>query len=165
MASISGPKCSDLQSISPKFSRLRRAENPRATRAGQLDYPPSIEHPRHFPRGRRYPGERNLSFMEMCGNVNEYDMHFDNNRTTKLHETWGGVLAGCSLFGLRSQTVKRVTSGGSAGTSIPATTYSYQVADLVRSSPLRVSGRAPSRGYPRVGSIAWDTRAIPQTKV
>jgi hypothetical protein len=41
--------------------------------------------------------------MEMCGNVNEYDMHFDNNRTTKLHETWGGVLAGCSLFGLRSQ--------------------------------------------------------------
>lgn len=97
--------------------------------------------------------------MEMCGNVNEYDMHFDNNRrTTKLHETWGGVLAGCSLFGLRSQTVKRVTSGGSAGTSIPATTYSYQVADLVRSSPLRVSGRAPSRipargincvGYPR----------------
>ena len=25
-------------------------------RAGQLDYPPSIEHPRHFPRGRRLPG-------------------------------------------------------------------------------------------------------------
>ena len=58
MASISGPKCSDLQSISPKFSRLRRAENLRATRAGQLDYPPSIEHPRHFPRGRRLPGVR-----------------------------------------------------------------------------------------------------------
>ena len=56
MASISGTKCSDLQSISPKFSRLRRAENPRATSAGQLNYPPSIEHPRHFPRGRRYPG-------------------------------------------------------------------------------------------------------------
>ena len=28
-----------------------------ATRAGQLDYPPSIEHPRHLPRGRQYPGE------------------------------------------------------------------------------------------------------------
>ena len=24
--------------------------------AGQLDYPPSIEHPRHLPRGRRLPG-------------------------------------------------------------------------------------------------------------
>ena len=56
MASISGHKCSDLQSTSPKFSRLRRAKNPRATRAGQLDYPPSIEHPRHLPRGRRLPG-------------------------------------------------------------------------------------------------------------
>ena len=29
MASISGPKCSDLQSISPKFSRLRRARGTR----------------------------------------------------------------------------------------------------------------------------------------
>ena len=42
--------------MSPKFSRLRRAANPRATRAGQLDYPPSIEHPRHFPRDCRLPG-------------------------------------------------------------------------------------------------------------
>ena len=56
MASISGPKCSDLQSISPQKSRLPRAKNPRAMRAGHLDYPPSIEHPRHLPRGRQYPG-------------------------------------------------------------------------------------------------------------
>ena len=33
-------------------TRARRA------RAGQLDYPPSIEHPRHLPRGRRLPGFR-----------------------------------------------------------------------------------------------------------
>jgi hypothetical protein len=31
-------------------------------RAGQLDYPPSIEHPRHFPRGRRYPGLTHASY-------------------------------------------------------------------------------------------------------
>ena len=35
-----------------------RACGGQKTHAGQLDYPPSIEHPRHLPRGREYPGIR-----------------------------------------------------------------------------------------------------------
>ena len=48
----------DDQSTSPK------------TRAGQLDYPTSIEHPRHLPRGRRLPGHpMNVMFKLQTGPV------------------------------------------------------------------------------------------------
>jgi len=40
-------------------------------RAGQLDYPPSIEHPRHFPRGRRYPGALHRDYLrDLCSSPN-----------------------------------------------------------------------------------------------
>ena len=65
MASISGHKCSDLQSTSPKISRLRRAKTRALCARGNLiyDYPPSIEHPRHLPRGREYPGSTTLGYF------------------------------------------------------------------------------------------------------
>ncbi len=98
MASISGPKCSDLQSISPKLSRLRRAK-------GQLDYPfqnappPSVRDkrvPLCLPIGSIDPADGGCGGREMAappraaGGATHHVYRFESRigHAHRAHLTW-----------------------------------------------------------------------------